>query len=140
MSINTKQLTADFISKLQSAITEVKDFQAFPKDLKEYINLCPDKVILIKYAGSVFSKPEKGNDIYQNRSFLFQIYLLEKNFNAVNEDETELYEIVDKILDTLTGYQTPGFKRMYPTNDEFVDELDKVWMHGINFTLERLRK
>lgn len=140
MSLNTKQLTAAFISKLQSDITEVKDFAAYPKDIEKYVNICPDKVVLVKYAGSKFSKPEKGNKYYQNRNFLFQVYVLEKNFNAETEDETELYEIVDKILDSLTGIKIQGFKEMYPTDDQFLEELDKIWMHGINFTIERLRK
>lgn len=139
MDVSIKNLTAEILTLLRSEISDVGKFEFYPKDVTVYTNLNSGRVILVRYAGSRSIKEVKGNTVGLNRVYQIQIYLTEKNLQATNQEETEMYDIIDKIISTLQGFQIPGFKKMVHVNDEFVDELNKVWMHGINFQIERVR-
>ena len=118
------------VEKLQEKIKDIK-IDAFPDNPDKYIKTHSKGAILVQYAGSGFSEPEFRDNIIQDRSPEIMVSVSRRS----RRGHQGVYEYLDKVRKTLTGFQIPGCHKMYPRRDRFLSKDGEMWTYGMIFTL-----
>lgn len=103
--------------------------EPFPNDPKTYDLLNPKGAFLVRYNGSRYTDPLPEGLVRQERILDYQIICVARNLRG----RDSIYDMVQLALEALTGFQITSEESLRPTRDEFVDEVDGLWQHGLSF-------
>lgn len=125
---NIEHMENQIIDRLQSLITDLR-IEGFPENPSEYPLVHSNGAILVHYQGSEFLPTKAGNEIIQTCKIRFGITVVIKHLRT----HTGAYHYLDAIREYLTGYQSPGYTKLYPIREEFISEQNGIWQYRMEF-------
>lgn len=128
--MNIRDIENSIIEKLKTAFPEVL-VQGFPDKPSEFILLHSIGALLVHYQGSNYTNSDALAFISQENKKEFSITVVTRDLRSNNGS----YEYLDKVKETLTGFQIDGCTQLMPTKDFFISENGGIWQYGINFQL-----
>lgn len=118
------------IDRLKASLQGVL-VDGFPEDVKAYERLPFNKgVVLVAYKGSTFSEPRAMGLLLQDRKLEFQVQLVIKGLRG----HRGAYGYLDSIRALLTGFRPAGADPLYPTDEQFSETEEFLWVYGLTFT------
>lgn len=124
---NITNIEQAIIGKLKADIQGVQ-IEAYPDKPAEYKLLHARGALLVRYAGSDFSPPLPTDIVVQNRDVDFDIAVVMRHLTG----HDGIYEMLDRVRESLTGYQPIGCSKMYPVSEKFVSEENGIWQYAVS--------
>lgn len=116
------------IDKLKDNITDVA-IEAYPDNPDTYKLIHPKGAILVHYSGSKFMPSLYDEVIIQQRKLTYDIIILAKSLRG----NGSIYETMDKVRETLTGFKYQDAIKMYPIDEEYIHQENGLWQYGMRF-------
>jgi len=118
------------VSRLKAKIPDLL-VESFPAKPSEFRLLHSKGAILVRYRGARYSAPETIGAVVQDRTMEFDVVIVTRNLR----DHSGAYGYLDAVRLAMTGFQVPGCGKCYLTREEFIDETDGIWQHGVTVTM-----
>lgn len=116
------------IDKLKENITDMA-VEAYPDNPDTYKLIHPKGAILVHYSGSKFLNPMYEEVIIQERKINYDIIIVAKSLRG----NGGIYETMDKVRETLTGFKNQDTLKMYPIDEEYIHQDNGLWQYGMRF-------
>ncbi len=128
--MNIRDIENTLIQILKSKFSNLL-IQGFPEKPQEFVLLHPVGAILVHYQGGSYSTSDSLFTLTQEKNLEFAITVITRNLRA-NEGA---YETLDKVRETLSGYQIIGCSKLTPTKENFISEINGIWQYEIRFKI-----
>jgi len=126
--VGIKEIETAIVNKLKTDISDLK-VEAYPDNPKDYLLRHAQGSVLVHYNGAKFNKSALEAIIAQETILTWDIILICRNLR--NNDG--VYDNLDKIRESLTGFKLDSCEKMYPVEEDFISENNGVWQYGIRF-------
>lgn len=105
--------------------------EPYPDRPADYTLLDPVGAVLVVISGSRYSNSING---VQTRNTRIVITVLVRNLST----HTGAYTLLDRVLNTLQGWQPDGWQAVAAVSEQFITEDSGVWQYDLVFETSRL--
>jgi hypothetical protein len=124
--MHIKDLETAIVNKLKDALSDLL-VEAYPDHPSSFKMIHPKGAVLVHYSGSKFLPSLFEEVIVQERKVSYDLILLNRSLRG----NGGIYDTMDKVRETLTGFQTEDTTKFYPLEEEFILEENGLWQYGI---------
>lgn len=110
------------------------DIITAPERKANYKPPVPNIQLIVQYAGSKFGQSRTTDPVAQEEIGQFNVILQSRK---LRDNDTGVYDVLDKIKKTLLGFQPTGCQRLQLVPDkgiEFIEFEDDLWQFAITFS------
>ncbi|MDD3236811.1 MAG: Gp37 family protein [Candidatus Gastranaerophilales bacterium] len=104
--------------------------ESFPADFDSYNFTSAKGCMLVRYDGSIYSKPQTINLVTQDETLEFSVITGLRSLKKYKD----AYPILKQVKDTLTGLVING-KKLYPVKKAFLEKITKDLYWGVSFAI-----
>jgi hypothetical protein len=118
---------------LEQAIPDLT-VEAYPDDSDNYVFSAPVGAALVRYHGSKYGPSLDTAAVIQERHMAVEITVICRSLNG----QYGVTAYLEQVRRALTGHQPPGFDKLRPIKDEFLQEGGGQWRYAIDFATSTL--
>lgn len=126
--MDIKNLEAAIVNRLKTTLPDLL-VEAYPDNPSTFKMIHPKGAVLIHYSGSKFNSSLFEEVIIQERKLTYDLIILNRSLRS----NGGIYETMDKIRESLTGYQYDPTTKFYPIDEEFILEENGLWQYAMRF-------